>query len=71
MYQINTSVQQMKRSVHARVDSDLLGKFEKIAKDEKRSINNMIEKVLEDFVDNAECDKRKNEKRVSVEVGNL
>ena len=61
----------MKKQYPLRIDSEVLKKLAQIAASEKRSLNQQIEKVLEDFVDNAECDKRKNQKRVSVEVGDL
>ena len=56
----------MKKCFNLRIGDELKGKLEQIARSEKRSLNQQIEKVLEDFVD-----KRKNQKRVSVEVGDL
>ena len=61
----------MKKQYPLRVDSKVLKKLAQIAASEKRSLNQQIEKVLEDFVDNVECDKRENQKRVSVEVEDL
>lgn len=62
----SSRVLKMKKQYPLRVDSEVLKKLAQIAASEKRSLNQQIEKVLEDFVD-----KRKNEKRVSVEVGDL
>ena len=56
----------MKKQYPLRIESEVLKKLAQIARSEKRSLNQQIEKVLEDFVD-----KRENEKRVSVEVGDL
>ena len=56
----------MKKQYPLRVESEVLKKLAQIAASEKRSLNQQIEKVLEDFVD-----KRKNEKRVSVEAEDL
>ena len=56
----------MKKQYPLRIDSEVLKELAQIAASEKRSLNQQIEKVLEDFVD-----KLKNQKRVSVEVGDL
>ena len=35
-----------------RISKDVLGKLKQIAKDEKRSLNNLVNKILSDFTDN-------------------
>lgn len=44
----------MKKCFNLRIGDELKGKLEQIARSEKRSLNQQIEKVLEDFVDNNE-----------------
>lgn len=61
----------MKKQYPLRVDGEVLKKLAQIAASEKRSLNQQIEKVLEDFVDNIECDKRENEKSVRVKLDDL
>ena len=51
----------MKKQYPLRIDGEVLKKLAQIAASEKRSLNQQIEKVLEDFV----------EKRVSVEAEDL
>lgn len=35
-----------------RINKDVLVKLKQIAKDEKRSLNNLVNKILSDFTDN-------------------
>lgn len=35
-----------------RINKDVLEKLKQIAKDEKRSLNNLVNKILSDFTDN-------------------
>ena len=56
----------MKKQYPLRIDGEVLKKLAQIAASEKRSLNQQIEKVLEDFVD-----KRENEKCVRVKLGDL
>lgn len=54
-----------------RLEEDFKAKLKQIAKEEKRSLTKFIENVLEDYVDNYEAEKRKNQKRVSVSLEDL
>lgn len=54
-----------------RLDDELKQKLTEIAKKEKRSLNKLIEFALEDYMDNYEAEKRKNQKRVSVDLEDL
>ena len=54
-----------------RLQEDFKEELKIIAKKEKRSLNNLIELVLEDFRDNYKADERKNQKRISVNLGDL
>lgn len=61
----------MKKVFNLRLDETIKTELEAIAKTEKRSLNQQIEKVLVDFYDNYKADQRKNQKRVSVDLGDL
>lgn len=54
-----------------RLQEDFKQELKIIAKKEKRSLNNLIEIVLEDFMDNYKANERKNQKRVSVAIEDL
>ena len=54
-----------------RLDEDFKNELKQIAKEEKRSLTKFIENVLEDYVDNYKAEKRKNQKRVRVNLEDL
>lgn len=61
----------MKKPFLLRIDESLKTQIEEIAKREKRSLNQQIEKVLEDFIDNSVADSRICQKRVRVNLEDL
>ena len=61
----------MKKQFPLRLDESLKTSLEKLASNQKRSLNQQIEKVLEDFIDNHECDKRSCQNRISVNIEDL
>lgn len=57
--------------IKLRTDADLKAELQEMAKKDKRSLNKFIEKILEDHIDNFKSDQRLNQKRVSVNLGDL
>ena len=54
-----------------RTAADFKAELQEMAKKDKRSLNKFIEKILEDHIDNFKADQRLNQKRVSVNLGDL
>lgn len=54
-----------------RLDEDFKNELKQIAKEEKRSLTKFIENVLEDYVDNYKAEKRKNQKRIRINLEDL
>lgn len=57
--------------IKLRTDADFKAELQEMAKKDKRSLNKFIEKILEDHIDNFKADQRLNQKRVSVNLGDL
>ncbi|HEY4538135.1 MAG TPA: hypothetical protein VIG45_06750 [Erysipelothrix sp.] len=54
-----------------RLDQSTKDQLHEIAKADKRSLNKLIEFILEDYVDNYKAEKRKNQKRVRVNLEDI
>ena len=54
-----------------RLAPEFKAELQEMAKKDKRSLNKFIEKILEDHIDNFKADQRLNQKRVSVNLGDL
>ena len=57
--------------IKLRTNAEFKAAIQEMARIEKRSVNKFIEKVLEDYVDNFECDHRVNQQRVRVNLEDL
>ena len=57
--------------IKLRTDADFKAELQEMAKKDKRSLNKFIEKILEDHIDNFKADQRLNQKRVSMNLGDL
>ena len=54
-----------------RLTPEFKAELQELAKKDKRSLTKFIEKILEDHIDNSKADQRLNQKRVSVNLGDL
>ena len=54
-----------------RLTEEFKTELKQIAKEEKRSLTKFIENVLEDYVDNYKAEKRKNQKRINVNLEDI
>lgn len=61
----------MKKQFPLRLDESLKTSLEKLASNQKRSLNQQIEKVLEDFINSQECNKALNQSKISVKIEDL